>query len=311
MRKIIFVLLVLILVGCEPNESIKIGVNTWPPCEVWYIAEAQGYFEGLDVEIIRFSSWSDNMASLYKGNTDVTHSTYFNSVYYADKGIDGVILAPIDYIEGADGLVVKEDIEDIRGITIGVEVGTDEHFLLSKYLSINDISLEEIQLQSIPSYTSYNDFINNDVQALFTYEPFLSKSAKEGNGKIVFTTTELPNYMIDVLVVAKDNNSAETYQKLMTAWYKSLEYIKTNPEESYEIMAMNEDMSPEEFGLFFESFIFYEKNEALELLESKNVLDKLNEINTFTHGNNLTTEPIDVKSLLLSPVLEIKSDENK
>ncbi len=307
MKKLLILLTILLMFGCEPATSIKIGVNSWPPCEVWYIAENQGYFADLDVEIVRFSSWSDNMAALYKGNTDVTHSTYFNSVYYSDKGRDGVILAPIDYIEGADGLVIKKDIQQIhnlKGKKIGVEIGTDEHFLLSKALLLNGVELKEVTLTSMPSFSSYEDFISGDVDALFTYEPFLSLAAESGNGEIVFTTKELPNYMIDVLVVSKKDEYSEAYNELMTAWYKSIEYIKENPEEAYEIMSANTDMNAEEFGVFFESFNFYTKEQAIELLEGESVREKLLEMKTFTIENDLTSDSVDVKSLLLSPILE-------
>jgi len=307
MKKLLIVIVIFMMFGCEPATNIKIGVNSWPPCEVWYIAQSQGYFDDLDVEIVRFSSWSDNMAALYKGNTDVTHSTYFNSVYYSDKGRDGVILAPIDFIEGADGLVIKEDIKEIsnlKGKKIGVEIGTDEHFLLSKALLLNGIELKDVVLTSIPSFSSYEDFINDEVDALFTYEPFLSIAAESGNGEIVFTTNELPNYMIDVLVVSKNDEYSEAYNELMTAWYKSIEYIKENPREAYEIMAVNTDMNAEEFGVFFESFNFYTKEEAIDILEGESVREKLLEMKTFTVENELTSDTVDVKSLLLSPLLE-------
>ena len=59
-------ILFLFLSGCTAKkEAIRIGVNSWPPCEIWYIAEEKGFFGKVPVELVRFSSWSDNMSSLY------------------------------------------------------------------------------------------------------------------------------------------------------------------------------------------------------------------------------------------------------
>ncbi|HAL86600.1 MAG TPA: hypothetical protein DCM31_06860 [Deferribacteraceae bacterium] len=135
---IIIAVILLMLTSCKSDtEPVRIGVNNWPPCEIWYIAKQQGYFEDVPVEIIRYSAWTDNMKSLYLGNTDITHATYFNAMYFADKGEKARIVLSSDTIEGGDGLAAKngiDSISDLRGKTIAVEINTDEHFLLYKTL---------------------------------------------------------------------------------------------------------------------------------------------------------------------------------
>ena len=314
MRKWLLIVIILLLVGCTPKETIKIGVHNWPPCEVWYVAEELDYFDDLDVELIRFSTWTDNMSSLYKGNIDITHATYYDAVYYSDKGEEGIILAPIDYIEGVEGLVVKKNITefvDLKGKTIGVETGTDEHFLLSNALEKNNISMEDVQIRSLSSFSSVEQFVNNEIDALFTYEPYLTRAVEDGNGRIIFSSTALPNYRTDVIVALKDLDKNKEYQKIMIAWYKALDYIKENPDEAYEIMAKNEDMSLDSFAQFYERFNFYNKDEAIEILENDYIINRLNEIQSYTQEHELTNKVIDVYSILESPLLEMKTDEDK
>lgn len=312
MKKIlsVIVVIVVLMTACvKEKEPIRIGVNSWPPCEVWYLAEELGYFQDLPVELVRFTAWSDNMASLYVDKIDITHSTYFNSIYFSDKGEDAVLLAPIDYIVGGDGMAIKEDIEDIadlKGKKVAVEVGTDEHYLLYKALEIKGIGVDEIEIISTPSYEAHNAFIENRVAGIFTYEPFLSIGANDGSGKIVFTTADLPGHMIDALVTSKQAslNRNKDLKIVMDAWYKTLDYIKENPQESFELMSKNEDMTAEAFGDFFNGFVFYSEEEALEKLESVELNALLIEMQNFALKNKLITEVKDTKEILKSPLLK-------
>lgn len=312
MKKIMTIGIIVIMVlvnGClEEKEPIRIGVNSWPPCEVWYLAEELGYFKDVPVELTRFTAWSDNMASLYVNKIDITHSTYFNSVYFSDKGEDAVILAPIDYIVGGDGLAIKNDIgsiKELKGKKIAVEVGTDEHYLLYKALEQNEVKVDEVALVSIPSYEAHNLFINDEVSGVFTYEPYLSLGAKDGNGRIVFTTEELPGHMIDVLMTSKaaslDRN--DDLKIIMEAWYKTLAYIKENPEDSFELMARNENMTADEFELFFGGFTFFDAETSKAMLKDQKLVDLLKEMQLFAIDNKLVNEKKDVYELLKSPLM--------
>jgi NitT/TauT family transport system substrate-binding protein len=300
-----------IMSGCARTQKgpIKIGVNDWPPCEVWTIAQQNGYFSGIDVEIVRFTNWSDNMNSMYFGTTDITYATYFNSIYLSDKGERAKLLMPIDTIVGGDGLVVSGDIDDIselKGKKIAVEIGTDEHFLLSKSLESANLTLEDVELISSTSKESIELLNGGEVSGAFTYEPYLSKGANEYGGNILFTTKELPNHRVNVLVARESslNDRKDDYKIIVEAWYKALEYIEKNPKESFEIMAKNENMDPEVFGKFYSEFKFYSKEEANKQLESSELEKLLNSMNEFCEKYHLINEKVDVKELLDVKVLE-------
>lgn len=295
----------LITTNCSNTpKPIRIGVNSWPPCEIWYIAQSQGFFEDTPVELVRFSAWSDNMSALYSGKIDITHSTYFNSVYYANKGESSKLWIPTDFSEGSDGLVIKKELKNIQSLnnkSIGVEIGTDEHYLLYKALLMNQIDIHDVQLVSLPSYDSHNAFINNEIDALFTYEPFLSQAAVEGNGKLCFTTKDIPGHMVDTLVIREDayKSNAKAFAILKTAWYKSIDYIQTHPKEAFEILAKNENMSPKDFETFYNAFTFYSESEADSLMDSTAVKERLQEMADFCISEKLITTPTEIDKLIL------------
>ena len=317
MKRIICVLgLLLLLVGCSPKnnqEPIRIGVNDWPPCEVWYIAEEQGYFGDQPVEIVRFTTWTDNMSSLYLGKIDITHSTYFNTVNFFNKGERGQMIAPIDFIEGSDGFVVKENLDQFKesSMKVAVEVGTDEHFLMFKTFDALNIAVEDVEIVSSTSRKAMELFANGEVDGAFTYEPFLSKAAQEGEGEIIYTTADMPGYMVDVLVAVEGDvtEQQEGYETVMKAWYKALDYIKENPDEAYEQMAQNENMDVEAFKPFFESFHFFDLDQAHQLTDSTATLDYMDEMRTFIIDNKLGEDTESIDKMIRIDVLEaLKKD---
>ena len=282
-----------IISACSSYKSpIKIGINDWPPCELWYIAEERGYFDDVLVEIHKFSTWSDSMKSLYLGKVDLTHSTYFNTVLHDGKGEAAKLILATETINGADGLVIRKsikNIQDLVGKTIAVETETDEHFLLNKVLKSAGLTEFDVNIISTDSTNAGELFIMEEVDACFTYEPFLSRAAQEGNGEILFKTSDEVNY-VDTLL-ARDSVLQERkgdYAKIIRAWYKAQEFVIENPEEAYEIMSAKAGMSYSEFKEFYEGFKFFSIIENKEMFSSGEIKDQLNEIKSFLIERDLS-----------------------
>ena len=296
--------------ACSPEKhTIRIGVNAWPPCELWYVAEQQGFFAGMDVDIVRFSTWTDNMKSLPLGDIDITHSTYFNALYYRDKGKGGKIILKSDTIEGGDGLVVGSHVKDgpdLKGRSIAVETATDEHFLLYNALVRFGLSEEDVSLVSMTSVDASKAFISGEVDACFTYEPYLSEAAKGGNGKIVYTTTDIPDTMIDVLVasdefLAKYPNDAK---RLVDAYYRAQEWTKAHPDEAFALMGKNERMVASDFGSFYSSFTFFSKEHNVDNFSSGAFKATLAGMRDFLMGHGFVQQHIALDDMYWSKAVK-------
>lgn len=275
------------------KPAIRIGVNAWPPCEVWYIAAERGYFESVDVELVRFSSWGDNMRAMYDEKTDITHATYFNAAYFADKGADGTIIQVIDTIEGGDGFVVRAHEGNplpFQGLRVGVEINTDEHFLLEQALRDFGMTLEEVQPVSLTAGEGIDAYLSGEVDALFTYSPFLETAIAQG-GELVWSTRELPGYMIDVLVARTEvlDEREAALATVLRAWHRSLAYIRENPEDAYATMAAVSGADPATYGPFFESFTFFSPEDNAEILRPEVLGARLEEMMAFLAERGGTT----------------------
>lgn len=289
MKKLIPVILisVLFLSGCgKDKKPVRIGVNSWPPCEIWYVAEKMGFFGSVPVEIVRFSVWSDNMKSLYMGNTDITHSTYFNALHYVDKGERAKVILSSDTIIGGDGLVVKDTIKsvaELRNRKIAVEINTDEHFLLYKTLKLNGLDISDTTLINSSASEGKEIFVSGKADAIYTYEPYLSEAASKGGGRRISSTKDIPGYMIDTIIASEKllSERPEDVKQIISAWFKAQDYINKNPEESFRLMASKEGMTHKDFEAFYRSFKFYSAEENKRLNASEEFSAVIAEISQF------------------------------
>ncbi len=304
------VLLIMALSSCSgQREAVRIGVNAWPPCELWYIAEQQGFFGDLDVDIIRFSTWTDNMASLPLGDIDVTHSTYFNALYYRDKGKGGKIILKSDTIVGGDGLVIGAQVRDgadLKGRSIAVETATDEHFLLYKALERFGLDESDVTLVSMTSVDAAAAFIAGKVDACFTYEPYLSESATNGKGRIIYTTKDIPDTMIDVLVASDEflAHRPRDAKRLVEAYYRAQEWTEAHPEEAFALMGEKEGMGAADFGPFYSSFTFFTREQNIQNFPSSGFRETLESMGAFLIEHGFIRQGIPLDEVIWSKAVK-------
>ena len=82
-------------------------------------------------------------------------------------------------------------------------------------------------------------FVAKRVDAAVTWEPHLTQGAKTDHGHLLVSSSQKPGLIVDVVAVKAE--TAKTHAKEMkafvTAWQKALDFLKTNPDEAYQIMA--------------------------------------------------------------------------
>ncbi len=289
------------------TRTINIGVDAWPPCEVWYVARYLKLPERANVKlkIVRYPTWRSTVESFYEGNLDVVHSSYFNTIYYCNKGVGGKIGIVADRSLGLDGIVVSPKIKaigDLRGKSIGVEVGTDEYFLLYKILKTHSLELKDVRIVSIASWEAPAYLKSGKLEAVVTYEPYLSEAARYG--EIMETTMQYPDIIMDVIVFSNSlSNSKSMSRKIKNMWFDTIHWIFKSPsnlDRACVIMADREGINPREFKSFFEAFHFFSRSDNTVILKERGRAESvLRSINTFLTREKIIHDNCDVNRLIL------------
>ena len=244
------------LAGClsRPREPLRIGVNTWPPFELFYLARSRGYFEAekVDVDLVDFSSYTGILRAYHQGNIDGFLAT-LNEVQIADnfQDLPAVILV-VDDSYGGDGLVVRDGIADLNGLR-GKRIAFEESALgsyeLERILEIGGLKADDIIAVSRLPEEAEQDFDNGRVEGVITYEPGLGRLLHHGGARVLFSSRDIPGEIVDVMAMRRlvlDRRGDEV-RRAVRAWFRAVEDMKERPQEAAAEMAVRQHATVEEF----------------------------------------------------------------
>ena len=224
--------------------SLKLGHSTWVGYGPFYIARDKGFFkeEGVDVELVIMEDTPMKMGAMMAGQLDLVASTVDEFPIYMKPGIGIRYVMAVDNSKGGDGIVATKDIttiEGLKGKKVAFEQGSVSQFFLNALLKDAGMSQSDIEPVNMAATDAGVAFAAGQVDAAVTWEPALSQGAKAENGHILLTSADKPGLITDV-VAATDatlKEKGDDVKAFVRAWYRALDFIKSNPDEANAIMA--------------------------------------------------------------------------
>lgn len=252
----IILIFVVLVTGCGSNTPpIQIAISAWAGVEPAELAARLGYYkeQGVEVEMMRFSAYTDSIEALRDGKTQAGMHTLDDAIRYFAAGRDARVVLFTDYSYGGDGIVARKGIEtvaDLKGATVGVEIGTVGHFSLLKALELGGLTEDDITIVSIPAWEIKDAFLAGQIDAGVTWEPYLTSSAREGNGNVIITSRDYPNSIVTTMVFDAETAAQrpDDVQKVVAAYFDAVKFIEQNPQEAYRIMGEAEGVDAAEFA---------------------------------------------------------------
>jgi NitT/TauT family transport system substrate-binding protein len=234
----------LALGGTAEAGSLKLGHSTWVGYGPFYIARDKGFFkdEGVDVELVIMEDTPIKMGALMAGQLDLVASTADEFPIYMKPGIGIRYVMAVDNSKGGDGIVATKDITSIKGLKgkkVAFEQGSVSQFFLNALLKDAGMTQNDVEAVNMAATDAGVAFAAGQVDAAVTWEPALSQGAKAPNGHILLTSADKPGLITDV-VAATDatlKDKSDDVRAFVRAWYKALDFIKSNPDEANAIMA--------------------------------------------------------------------------
>lgn len=239
----------------QPNEPIRIAINSWPGYEFAYLANELGYFEdeGLQVKLLEFGSLSDARRSFERGQCDGFFGTVFELVEArANSNRNPQAVLACDYSNGGDVIIARSNtntVTDLAGKRVGIERGSLNIYVLGRALEQFHLSWSDIEPVYMSNVEMPASFLNGTVDAIVTYPP-VSIGIEQTGGHVIFSTREIPREVIDIFAVAEDFASARTedIQAFTRAYFRAVEFNDDNPEIAQPIMAARQRISTEAFA---------------------------------------------------------------
>lgn len=231
--------------GAAAITNLKIGYTTWVGYGPLFIARDQGYFqeEGLNVELVKVEDPKDRFTALAGKQLDGLVSTLDTMTLYWRAETPFVAIFGLDDSAGGDGILVRNDagiasVADLKGKSIGVNVGSVSHFFLNYVLEQNGLTEAEVTLVRMKQGDVPAALSAAQVDAGVTWEPHLSKATTDPSVSILMTSKETPGLIVDAMILRKEilDANPEIGTKLARAWNKAIDYQKSNPAEAAKLM---------------------------------------------------------------------------
>ena len=267
-----------ILLSCNKKEgTITIGIGTWPGFASAMVGMEKGFFdEKIKIRHIILDEANARHAAFRSGTLDIMISSLDVFAMEMVQGIDAEIILITDESWGSDGIVVRDEINtvaDLIGKNIAFARATPSQFFLYNLLLENNIPFGNIRqtIVSDPTFAA-QAFLGGSVDAAVTWEPFLSEVMERRQGKILATSRDMPNVIVDILVAnRKFAENSELIKAFIDGWLKSVEYIQENPDEAKRIIAKGLNVPEEDIEGMMEGLIFADRQINIDFFNTQKI----------------------------------------
>lgn len=239
----------------QVQTRFRIGINPWPGYAALLLAEEKGFFDAVDipVELVEISSLADIRRAFERNRINIMTGTLAEVVEAAERtGRNVEFPLILDYSDGGDVLLAKPGIQsvaDLRGKRLGVELGSLGVYVAQRALETHALSFSDVTLVPMEQIHSGEMLEEGRLDAIVSYPPFSEEVQRKGSMNQVFSSSDIPGEVIDVLSM-----DAEFYVKhekevdqLIAVWDRAVRYCREYPEDAMVIMARRTGLTVDEF----------------------------------------------------------------
>jgi NitT/TauT family transport system substrate-binding protein len=294
----------------ETMSELTIGYSAWPGWFPLAVAEEQGIFEdaGLDVTLEYFADYTASLDALAAEKVDVNAQTLNDTIFAVAAGAEQRVVVVNDNSTGNDQIICDSSIQsvaDLRGKTIAAEAGVVDHFLLLQALATEGMAEADVDFKGVKTDAAAAAFAGGQFDCVGVFAPFTVQALERPGSHTVVSSADFPGVIPDHLVAtASAAEDTVAMQKLVDAWYATLEWIEANHDEAIEIMAAKAGVSVTEYEDFAEGTTIFSAEDALEAFEDRaddptSLPEMARRTNPFLVASGLAEEEADLSDLFL------------
>lgn len=294
--------------GGGSGSAIKLGFSAWPGWFPLQVAQEAGIFKkaGVNVDLVWFEGYLDSINALAAGKLDANSQTLNDTIGSVAGGADQVIVLVNDNSTGNDQIIVSPEIktiQDLKGKKIGLEAGVVDHYLLLLGLKAAGMSPSDVNIVNLETGAAASAFASGQLDAVAVFAPFTTQALKRPGSRTLFSSKDYPGAIPDHLVVSKKllESRPGDVQKLINAWYMTLDYLKRNPQKAVDIMAKRAGVSTDEYKSYDAGTSLFSVDDNLKAFTTGTALTALNfaakDISKFMLDAKLIDKEVDLSKL--------------
>jgi len=314
MKKICVIIIGILIcfLGCNKKDEQVVRIAYMPGLMTsqLFIGIARGYFEeeGIKVALSQFNNGPDIITAIRGKSVDIGFGLVPSLIISRTNGLNIKSIGGVTFENvntRTSSLIVHIDseiksVQDLRGKRIAVIAeGTSEYFMLLRYLRINGIKKEDVEIISIPHTEMVFALTSKSVDVAAAPEPFITMGALDKKTKI-FDYYYPDDKTIEIITALAHedfiNADPELIAKFSRVIDKTTDFINNNEEEFRKMLP-----ALDQHGIRFkvskevaDSFTMIGFRNAPTYAGVEAVMDVLIE-------NNVIKEKINIENLIYSP----------
>ena len=240
----------------NPQSRLSVAITSWPGYEYLYLAEQRrlGQRYGLDLRVQQYSSLEDQRFAYGRGDVEVIAMTLADAMAICQevpKRCPELFLV-IDQSHGADVIISKSDIGDVRGLvgqTVGLERTVLAEYLLLRAFETRQVPFDQVRLMHEGPSALVSALSKGKVAGIVTYPPHSNLLREDSRYRLLFSSAQIPGEIVDVLAVnpAFAKRHPGMIRALVRSWWAAQALARAEPTSSQALMAKREQVSPAEF----------------------------------------------------------------
>ena len=299
-RTYVLLTLLLTITSCNDKreDTLRLAHVSWPGFEALSLAKNRNLYKNLNVKTYRPDSNGQVILAFKNNLVDVIALTLTHAIEIQSESDEQImIFSALDVSHGGDVIIAKKEIKSLKelvGKRVGMEPTAFGAFFISRAIDFSDeLSINQMHIVPVTIENHTKTFLENEVDAIVTYEPSKSKILKQ-KGHILFDSSQIPNEIIDVLVTKTSfaKKHPQALIKLLNGYFKALDTLKKHPEKAITEMAEYEGISSEEFKLSLAGIQIPERNQNRNLFRGENpkILSTMKMLQKFMISKNIISK---------------------
>jgi NitT/TauT family transport system substrate-binding protein len=236
-------------------ERVVIAANTEyvGTCAIM-AAKHEGYFEDeqLAVTVQPHSTGKSAMQSMLQGRADLATVAEIPVMLAALSGTPVRVVATLFHTQSDHGIVARRDRgidgpSSLKGRRVGYTQGTSGHFALDVFLNRQRQSVSDVTLTSYAPERLADALERGEIDAVASWEPFLSESREKlGDMAVSFTSEETYESIYNIIgMQAYLRSRPDTVRRMLRALMQGSRFCRENPDAMRPLLAPTAKMNRE------------------------------------------------------------------
>lgn len=198
---------------------------------------------GIKINIVQLNDYIESINQYTAGQFDGCTMTNMDALTIpAAGGVDTTALITGSYSDGNDGVVLKgtdKKLSDLKGLSVYLPELSVSHYLLVRGLEKAGLAERDVKVVNTSDADIVSAFSTANVRAAVAWNPQLSVIKQTPQTTEVFSSSQVPGELIDMLVVNSEtlHDNPALGKALTGAWFEMMAKMQAGDKQALSAMA--------------------------------------------------------------------------